>query len=172
MGFYAPQTKLREGNVFRNLYYSVLGGMGHAWLGVLGWNHANTPTPVRLASGKYPSYWNAVLFIIYFEGVEFNKEWWLGGGPQIYLRSTNQAENESHLKDINRNVDSPNWYSFDIAKPKGSVLHVLVLSSLLSLFRGLSIGLCEAFCIIISKVYYFARCPLLRSSGNKWTSEF
>ena len=28
----------------------------------------------------------------------------VGGGAQIYLRNTNPAENESHLKDIKRNV--------------------------------------------------------------------
>ena len=171
MGFYAPQTMLREGNVFRNLYYSVLGGDGACMAGGAWLEPRKHPYPCTVGKRKVPILLECCLV--------YNILWrsWIqqgmavvGGGGQIYLRSTNQAENESHLKDIKRNVESPNWYSFDIAK--GSVLHVLVLSSLLPLFRGLSIGLCEAFCIIISKVYYFARCPLLRSSGNKWTSEF
>ena len=67
--------KLREGNIFRSVCHSVHrrgggAGWGHVWLGggICGWGGVcmaggHAWAPIRLASGRYVSYWNANLFL-------------------------------------------------------------------------------------------------------------
>ena len=94
---YRPQTKLWEGNVFTPVcqsFYSQGGSLydGTSCLTETPPRDRDPPPPCAVKSGRYASYWNAFLFLLFFKSLWSNVNYYYHLLPKTpFLKTQTQT---------------------------------------------------------------------------------